>query len=132
MESQPDQLVPRKVPEFMNGNVKKVATGKHTTAIITSKGELWMTGRNSNGQLGDGTTTDSLVPKVVSFFQDRNLAVEEVAIGDRHTCAITNDGSLWAWGYCAKSRIPFKNHFFVDAGGLGARYDSDQLVPQLI
>jgi len=52
-------------------------------------------GYNSNGQLGDGTTTNSLTPVQVQGL----LNVVQVATGGWHTCAVKQDGTAWCWGW---------------------------------
>ena len=59
---------------------------------IKTDGTLWAWGRNTEGQLGDGTTTDRTSPVQVL---DR---VAAVSAGTGHTMAIKTDGTLWAWG----------------------------------
>lgn len=64
-------------------------------AAIRSNGTLWVWGRNTNGQLGDGTTICRSSPvTVVGGFTDWKY----VATGEATTAAIRNDGSLWMWG----------------------------------
>ena len=45
-----------------------LAIGHHNLARRTSDGKLVAWGQNTNGQLGDGTTTDSILPVVVTGF----------------------------------------------------------------
>jgi len=52
-------------------------------------------GRNTNGQLGDGGTTQSLTPVTVAGIS----AVAQVAAGSQHSLARLSDGTLRAWGY---------------------------------
>ncbi|KAJ0879527.1 putative regulator of chromosome condensation 1/beta-lactamase-inhibitor protein II [Helianthus annuus] len=54
-------------------------------------------GPEPNGQLGLGTTEDSLVPQKIEAFQGIN--VKMVAAGAEHTVAITEDGELYGWGW---------------------------------
>lgn len=42
---------------------KEVVTGFGTTVILTQAGRIYTVGNNTNGQLGDGTTTNSSTPK---------------------------------------------------------------------
>jgi alpha-tubulin suppressor-like RCC1 family protein len=42
---------------------QQVQSGYGTTVILTTNGKVYTVGNNSNGQLGDGTTTNSSTPK---------------------------------------------------------------------
>lgn len=68
------------------------AGGLHSLAI-QSDGSLWAWGRNTEGQLGDGSNVASLVPKKVSS------GFSSVSAGYKHTLALKPDRSLWAWGF---------------------------------
>jgi alpha-tubulin suppressor-like RCC1 family protein len=69
-------------------------------------------GDNQYGQLGDGTTTDRLVPTTVSD----TLAFLGVSAGAGHTCAITVKGEAYCWG---------RNSY----GQLGDNTTTDHLIP---
>ena len=76
------------------GDWSKISAGfNHTTAIKTD-GTLWAWGLNTNGQLGDNTTTTKSSP--VQIGSDNNWSY--VAAGDYYTIAIKTNGTLWAWG----------------------------------
>jgi len=75
--------------------VVQVAAGGTFTCVRKSDGTLWCWGGNSNGELGDGTTTDHYDPVQTLF---KSLTVEEVAAGPDHACAVLSDGSVWCWG----------------------------------
>lgn len=51
-------------------------------------------GANYGGQLGDGTTTFRSAPVAV----ERLSRVVAITAGDRHTCALREDGTVWCWG----------------------------------
>jgi alpha-tubulin suppressor-like RCC1 family protein len=57
-------------------------------------GSVWAWGINANGQLGNGSTTDSSVPVQVSNLS----AVVAVSGGTFHALALKSDGTVWAWG----------------------------------
>ncbi len=65
------------------------AGGAHTCAL-TEAGYLYCWGSNSNGQVGDGTTTDRTSPVLVAE------AMTEVSTGNSHSCGMNS--SLYCWG----------------------------------
>ena len=72
-----------------------VSAGQDHTCAIDADALLWCWGSNDKGQLGDGGTTASSVPKKVNV--DEHL-VKQVSAGNRCTCAVTTDGKLYCWG----------------------------------
>lgn len=76
-------------------DVIAIASGQYVhMAALKSDGTVWTWGRNSNGQLGDGTTTDRYSPVQVNGLTD----VIAIAAGRDHTSAVKNDGTVWTWG----------------------------------
>jgi alpha-tubulin suppressor-like RCC1 family protein len=79
----------------LGSEAKYLALGQdHTCAILTSGG-LMCWGRNQHGQLGNGSSYDSLVPTYVAL---SDVSVTQVAVGDDHTCALTEAGGVLCWG----------------------------------
>lgn len=67
----------------------------HFSLALLTDGTVWGWGRNSEGQLGNGSTSDANPePGQVSGLGD----VTGIAVGGKHSLAITADGSVWAWG----------------------------------
>ena len=75
--------------------VRSVAASDQHTCAITVDNSLWCWGDNSSGELGDGTTTNSLVPVAVPGLTH---AVASVAVGANTTCVVKGDHSLVCWG----------------------------------
>ena len=69
-------------------------------------------GANERGQLGDGTTTERLVPGPVPGLAD----VVQIALGELHSCALLSDGRVLCWGAN-------------DSGQLGDGTTTDRHVP---
>jgi alpha-tubulin suppressor-like RCC1 family protein len=59
----------------------------HTCAVVAG-GALWCWGADGSGQLGDGGTVSQLLPVAVTALAP-GTAVEAVACGERHTCALS-------------------------------------------
>ena len=70
------------------------ANGYHTCAV-TDSGAVKCWGLNEHGQLGDGSTTGSLVPVDVVGL---GAGIRSVAAGYEHTCAVTTAGAVKCWG----------------------------------
>lgn len=81
--------------------VTQISTGAHITNLTanghtcarTNDGKLYCWGRNSNGQVGDGTTIDVSSPKVIL-----SADVAQVSAGRVHTCARLSTGGVNCWG----------------------------------
>lgn len=76
------------------GDWAQVAAEYRDTCGIRQDGSLWCWGRNTTGQLGDGTTEWRGTPTRVGDATDW-AAVEP---GDHFTCARRRDGSVACWG----------------------------------
>ncbi len=75
-------------------NITAIAAGKEHSLAVASNGSVYAWGNNSQGQLGDGTTTERTTPVQVSGLTN----VIAVAAGWGHSLALKNDGTVWAWG----------------------------------
>ncbi len=87
------------------------------TCVIASDNLAYCWGANGSGQLGNNSTTDSLVPVAVNttgVLSGKTMVA--IAAGGGHTCAIASDNNAYCWG-----ANPF--------GQLGNNSDSDSLVP---
>ncbi|MGO9480245.1 MAG: hypothetical protein ACLP05_00495, partial [Candidatus Kryptoniota bacterium] len=69
----------------------------NSSYLIHTNGALDTWGSNSNGQLGNGTTTDKHTPQTITF-PSGVTSWTAVAAGEYHTLAIGNDGNLYTWG----------------------------------
>gem|GEM_PF-2254638 len=80
--------------------VPRVAAGYHHSLLLEDDGTVWAWGRNTNGQLGDGTFTDRHFPVQVKGPGGTGYLTGVVAIaaGSHHSLALRSDGTVWAWG----------------------------------
>ena len=74
----------------------QVSCGQNHTVVITDNFNLWSTGDNTYGQLGDLTITHRSSP-VQTVSGGNNWS--QVSCGSYSTLAIKTDGTLWAWGW---------------------------------
>ncbi len=54
---------------------QSVQTGIGTTVILTDEGKIYTVGNNENGQLGDGTTTNSSTPLARQYVNNRPIVL---------------------------------------------------------
>jgi alpha-tubulin suppressor-like RCC1 family protein len=76
------------------GAATTAAGATHTLVLRTTDGSVWAFGLNSDGQLGDNTTTQRKTPIQVTTLS----SVVAVAAGAKHSLALTSAGLLYAWG----------------------------------
>jgi alpha-tubulin suppressor-like RCC1 family protein len=93
--------VPVPVTGLADAAVAIAAGSVHTCAVLAS-GSVQCWGWNSSGQLGDGTTTASLVPVSAAGLSGE---VAGIAAGAYHTCARTTSGAVQCWGYDADGQV---------------------------
>jgi signal peptidase I len=77
----------------LTGAVAAAAGESHVCARRTD-GSAVCWGRNDKGQLGDGTTSDSTSPVVVSGLGDAT----HIAAGAKFSCAVTGESHMYCWG----------------------------------
>ncbi len=86
----------RNAPEWISSlsAITAISAGNYFSVARKNDGTVWTWGYNSFGQLGDNSTTQSLVPKQVSGLS----GIIAIAAGGSHTVALKDDGTVWAWG----------------------------------
>jgi len=75
----------------------------HTCALVSPAdglgGEILCFGDNSDGALGDGTTTSRATPALVALGSGATATrAVSVTAGGGHTCAVDVAGQIWCWG----------------------------------
>jgi alpha-tubulin suppressor-like RCC1 family protein len=64
--------------------------------VLTKAGDLYSAGRNSYGQLGDGSTSNKRYMQPI--FPTGKMKFDSIAAGYDFSMALTADGKLYSWG----------------------------------
>ncbi|OAI44530.1 hypothetical protein AYO38_00080 [bacterium SCGC AG-212-C10] len=96
------------------GSWTLVAAGRlHTCGIAEGSVKCW--GLNTNGRLGDNTTTMRTSPVNVQGIAG---VVVDIDAGEDHTCAVTQSGAVYCWGANQFGQL---GHGTADAGSKTAQ-----------
>jgi alpha-tubulin suppressor-like RCC1 family protein len=118
--TQTQRLVPTDVSGLSSG-IATLSLGESYTCAVTTGGGVTCWGLNSDGQLGDGTTTRRLTPVSVIGLES---GIATVTTGDSHTCALTTGGGVKCWGHNGSNKLAdgttISRSTPVDAIGLGS------------
>ena len=83
-----------------------IAAGSWHSLFLTKDGRVWATGRNDEGQLGDGTTQNRrIVVPVVKADGSPFDSVIAIAAGHQNSLFLRQDGSVWAVGDNAAGQL---------------------------
>ena len=106
INSGPCAKFPRLVVGSASGSnftgAEKISAGAYHTCIVKTDDTVWCWGRNTYGQLGSGSTSNSKIPVKAKID-----GVYQVASGQNHTCArkIASPFLLYCWGYNASGQL---------------------------
>uniref|UniRef100_A0A671NVN2 X-linked retinitis pigmentosa GTPase regulator n=1 Tax=Sinocyclocheilus anshuiensis TaxID=1608454 RepID=A0A671NVN2_9TELE len=95
---------PTCVKALKSERVKLAACGRTHTLVYTSRGNLYASGGNNEGQLGLGDCDDRTSFHLVDFFS-KHEPVKMLAAGSNTSAALTQDGRLYMWGDNSEGQI---------------------------
>ena len=106
-------------------DVIQVGRGYFHSCALKSDGTVYCWGLNAYGQLGNDSTSDSLIP-----VQAQISDVSQITLGAHFVCALKSDGTVYCWGQnyegnlgnnsTTESHIPVQVQGLSDATYIGA------------
>jgi alpha-tubulin suppressor-like RCC1 family protein len=93
--------IPVEVSYLEGAELKAITGGYDHSLALKDEGTVLAWGLNQDGQLGDGTNTDSSTPVQVKDPTDPSgylSGVSAIAASTAHSLALKNDGTIWTWG----------------------------------
>lgn len=103
---------------FLNDkNIVSISAGDGHSICVNKNGEVYAWGASACGQLGveqnDQMQTDSegypYQPKPILVKLLKDIKVKEVACGDAHTLALSQDGQIFSWGGAGCGQLGHSN-----------------------
>jgi len=73
---------------------KQISSGHDFFLALKNNGSLWAWGSNYSGQMGDGTNSNSSVPKQIGT----DTIWQQISAGENFSLGLKKNGTLWAWG----------------------------------
>ncbi|RYF40158.1 MAG: RCC1 repeat-containing protein, partial [Cytophagaceae bacterium] len=80
-----------------------------TTCAKLSSGAFKCWGNNQNGQLGDSTNTNRLIPVDLTIVN----SVRDLSLGESSSCALKTDSTAVCWGYNTNAQINSNEKYIV-------------------
>jgi alpha-tubulin suppressor-like RCC1 family protein len=87
--------------QALGAAISDIAPGDANTCVLLTSGGVDCWGVNGAGQLGDGSTVDSLIARPVKWI----TTATAVAYGSGHGCALLARGAVQCWGYNAYGEL---------------------------
>ncbi|KAJ4715152.1 ultraviolet-B receptor UVR8 [Melia azedarach] len=120
-------MEPRRV-SGLGKEVMHISAGYHHSSAITVDGELYMWGKNSNGQLGLGKKAENVIPVPTKLECLSGIVIKLAALGSEHSVAVTDEGKVLSWGGGGSGRLGHGHESSI----LGFLRSASEYTPRLI
>lgn len=95
---------PTCVKALKSEKVRLVACGRNHSIVYTSRGNVYTSGGNNEGQLGLGDYEERTAFQLVNFFNTHG-PIKMLAAGSNTSAALTESGKLFMWGDNTEGQI---------------------------
>jgi alpha-tubulin suppressor-like RCC1 family protein len=85
---------------LLGKTITQISSGAYYSLVLTNDNKLYSWGFNLNGQLGNGTITNTSLPVVVNMTGVLSgKTITEINCSGYHSLVLTSDGNLYSWGW---------------------------------
>lgn len=77
--------------------IAQVSAGGAFSSALATNGQLYVWGQNAYGVIGNGTTSNSVLPLATSM--PAGVTFTSIDAGASHVLAVGSDGNTYSWGY---------------------------------
>ena len=82
--------------------IPQIKSGEDFSIALKSNGEVEAWGKNTYGQLGIGNNENYDEPQLLENLEE---TIVEIAVGNNHVLALTEDGNIYGWGLNDKGQV---------------------------
>jgi alpha-tubulin suppressor-like RCC1 family protein len=94
---------PTYVAQLQSGTISQIALQRLSGCALFSNSTIQCWGKNTQGQLGNNSTTDSSIP--VSVVNLQSGTISQIASGTSHSCALFANSTVQCWGGNASGQL---------------------------
>ncbi|KAK9683770.1 hypothetical protein RND81_10G163300 [Saponaria officinalis] len=122
-----DEVETQQVVRNIAHKIIAIAAGEAHTLLLSGDGKVYSWGRGMFGRLGNGSESDETMPVPIKLessgpVMEKDVNFVAVAAGAYHSLALSDDGSVWGWGYNTYSQLGF------DGGNVSVPRQLDKLI----
>jgi len=95
------------VNRYVGGKLpKSISSGDFGACVLNADNKIYCAGRNTVGQIGDGTTTNRASWTAVNISGLTNFpGFKQVSSGGEHACAVSQKGKVYCWGQGTEGQL---------------------------
>jgi alpha-tubulin suppressor-like RCC1 family protein len=98
---------PKVINALFYENVVQIACGSYHSLVVTKTGDLYGFGNNDEGEIGCGSHTNQLIPKIIIGFNDEKIV--SITCGCYHSLVLTDVGNVNSWGWNSYGQLGIGN-----------------------
>ena len=97
-----DDIHWKEILELSKTKIVKISGGMRHALFLDFDGNLWASGQNKCGELGNGKSMNSWpYPFKIEYFERMKISVREIKCGGYHNLCVDRNNKVYSWGFNA-------------------------------